>query len=151
MPSTHSSLHYHIVFSSKNREPWFGGEIISDLHAYLGGVIKVIKVLDGHPHINGGVADHVHLLVGLKPTHRLSDFMSELKSVSSSWVKEKVNTTAFSWQEGYGAFTVGAPELERVREYIRNQAEHHRKKTFQDEYLLMLKRGMVEYKEEYLW
>lgn len=122
--------------------------MISDLHAYLGGVIKG---LDGHSHINGGVADHVHLLVGLKPTHRLSDFMSELKSVSSSWVKEKINTTAFSWQEGYGAFTVGAPELERVREYISNQAEHHRKKTFQEEYLLMLKRGMVEYKEEYLW
>ena len=77
--------------------------------------------------------------------------MSELKSVSSSWAKDKLRSSAFSWQEGYGAFTVGAPELDKVREYINNQAEHHRKKTFQEEYVSMLKRGMVEYKEKYLW
>ncbi|MDF1813840.1 MAG: IS200/IS605 family transposase [Verrucomicrobiales bacterium] len=148
MPSTHSSLHYHIVFSSKDREPWFHGEMITDLHAYLGGVVNG---LDGHSHINGGVSDHVHLLVGLKPIHRLSDFMSELKSVSSSWVKKRLRAPAFRWQEGYGAFTVGAPELGKVREYIANQAEHHRKKTFQEEYVTMLNRGMVEYKEEHLW
>jgi len=148
MPSTHSSLHYHIVFSAKNRVPWFNGEMISDLHAYLGGVVRG---LDGHSHINGGVADHVHLLVGLKPTHRLSDFMSELKSTSSTLVKDRLKNSAFRWQEGYGAFTVGAPELEKVRDYISNQAEHHRRKTFQEEYLAMLNRGMVEYQEAYLW
>ena len=148
MPSTHTSLHYHIVFSTKNRNPWLKAEFIPDLHAYLGGIIKG---LDGHSHINGGVTDHVHLLVGLKPTHRLSDFMSELKSVSSSWIKDRIQSSEFSWQEGYGAFTVGAPELEKAREYINNQPQHHRKNTFQEEYVFMLKRGMVEYKEEYLW
>ncbi len=148
MPSTHSSLHYHIVFSTKNREPWIAVDHQPALHAYLGGIING---LDGHSHINGGVADHVHLLLGLKPTHRLADVMSELKSVSSAWAKAKLEVPDFSWQEGYGAFTVGAPEVEKVRTYINNQAEHHQKKSFQEEYVSMLKRGMVEYKEEFLW
>ena len=150
MPSTHTSLHYHVVFSTKNREPWFTDPafLTDSLLPYLGGIIRQ---MGGESHINGGVADHVHLLFGLKPTHCLSDVMRELKAVSSGWITEKLGRSAFAWQEGYGAFTVGATELKRVHEYVRNQAEHHHNKSFQDEYIEMLKRGLVEYDDRYLW
>jgi len=148
MPSTHSSLHFHIVFSTKNRENWFDQNFLPKLHAYLHGCVTG---LDGSSHINGGVSDHVHLLVGLKPTHRLSDFMRELKAVSSGWIKSNLNQSGFAWQEGYGAFTVSPPDLPKVRRYIEDQEDHHRKKSFQDEYVDMLQRGLVEYDERYLW
>ena len=148
MPSTHTSLHYHLVFSTQNREPWFGADFRPKLFAYLGGVIKG---LEGHPHAVGGVADHVHLLVGLKPTHCLSDVMRELKAQSSLWTKEQLNRSAFAWQDGYGAFTVSAPDLEKVRKYVLGQEEHHRQTTFQEEYLDFLQRGLVEYDERFLW
>lgn len=148
MPSTHTSLHYHVVFSTKNREPWFDPDFLPKLHGYLNGCVTG---LGGHSHINGGIADHVHLLVGLKPTHCLAEFMRELKAVSSAWVKESLNRSAFAWQEGYGAFTVSPPDLPKVRRYIANQAEHHRKQSFQEEYVEMLKRGVVEYDARYLW
>jgi len=148
MPSTHTSLHYHVVFSTKDRQAWFDGVFQTELHAYLGGTLRG---LDAHPHINGGVADHVHLLFGLKATHCLADVMRELKSVSSGWIKGQLKRSAFAWQEGYGAFTVGAPGLAKVREYIRNQAAHHKSQTFQEEYLAMLKRGLVEFDDRYLW
>ena len=148
MPSTHTSLHYHIVFSTKNREPWFSAEFLPKLHAYLGGIIRN---MDGHPHAVGGVADHVHVLTGLKPSHRLSDVMRELKADSSRWIKDELKRTAFAWQDGYGAFTVNAPGLEAARHYVLHQEEHHRKQTFQEEYLEFLKRGLVEYDERFLW
>jgi putative transposase len=107
--------------------------------------------MGGHPHAVGGVADHVHVLAGLKPTHCLSDVMREMKSESSRWVHEEMRLAGFAWQEGYGAFTVGAPDLEKARSYVLNQAEHHRTKSFQEEYVEMLKRGLVEYTEKYLW
>jgi len=148
MPSTHTSLHYHLVFSTKNREPWFSGEFLPKLHAYLGGIVRN---MDGHPHGVGGVADHVHVLAGLKPSHRLSDVMRDLKADSSRWIKEELKRTAFAWQDGYGAFTVNAPGLEAARHYVLHQEEHHRKQTFQEEYLEFLKRGLVEYDERFLW
>lgn len=148
MPSTHSSLHYHLVFSTKNREAWFSGEFLPKLHAYLGGIIRN---MDGHPHAVGGVADHVHLLVGLKPSHCLADVMRELKADSSKWVKSESKRSAFAWQSGYGAFTVNAPGLEAARQYVLNQEEHHRRRTFQEEYREFLERGLVEFDERYLW
>jgi REP element-mobilizing transposase RayT len=148
MPSTHTSLYFHIVFSTKQRESWFPPPFRSRLHAYLGGVIRG---LDGVPHAVGGVQDHVHILAGLKPVHRLSDVMREIKSDSSRWIKDELGRSAFAWQEGYGAFTFGAPDLENVRRYVLNQEEHHRTRTFQEEYLDLLRRGLVEYHEEHLW
>ena len=148
MPSTHSSLHYHVVFSTKNREPWFRTDQTIRLHAYMGGVLRG---MDAHAHIVGGVSDHVHLLMGLKPTHRLSDVMRELKSESSAWIHREFRLAGFAWQEGYGAFTVGAPDLETVKAYITNQVEHHRKRTFQEEYVMMLQRGLVHYDDRFLW
>ncbi|MBK1834876.1 IS200/IS605 family transposase [Roseibacillus ishigakijimensis] len=148
MGSTHSSLHYHLVFSTRKRESWFEADFRPPLFAYLGGVVRGLK---GVPHAVGGVADHVHLLVGLRPAHCLSDFMRDLKADSSKWIKGKLQRKAFGWQSGYGAFSVGAPDLEKVRQYVLSQEEHHRKLSFEDEYLAFLRRGLVEYDERYLW
>lgn len=148
MPSTHLSLHYHLVFSTKNREPFLSAENCARIHAYLGGIIRG---MNGVAHAVGGVADHVHLLIGLRATHCLADVMRELKSDSSRWVHEELGLGNFTWQEGYGAFTVSAPDLDRVRGYVLRQEEHHREKGFQEEYVEMLKRGLVEYDDRYLW
>jgi putative transposase len=148
MPSTHLSLHYHLVFSTKNREPWMTPTHRERIHAYLGGVIKN---MDGIAHAVGGVSDHIHVLAGLRATHCLADVMRELKSDSSSWVHRELKLPGFAWQDGYGAFTVSASHLEPARAYVLNQEEHHSTKSFQEEYVAMLKRGMVEYEERYLW
>jgi REP element-mobilizing transposase RayT len=107
--------------------------------------------LDGVPAAIGGVADHVHLLIGLNATHRLSDVMREIKSVSSRWVHDEAGAALFSWQEGYGAFTAGAPQCPAVKEYIARQEEHHRTASFQEEYLDFLQRGGVTFDDRYLW
>jgi REP element-mobilizing transposase RayT len=99
----------------------------------------------------GGVADHVHLLVGLPATSSLSQVVRELKTLSSKWIHEELGQGLFAWQEGYGAFTVSASQRETVRNYIENQEQHHRVRSFQDEYREFLDRCGVEYKEEHLW
>jgi len=103
MPSTFLSLHYHIVFSTKGRVPTIDAAWRPRLHEYLGGTVNG---LSGFAQGVGGVADHVHLLVGLKSTHCLADFMRELKKSSSSWVHDEIGAKKFAWQEGYSAFTV---------------------------------------------
>jgi len=147
MSSTHLSLHYHLIFGTKNHEPIITPAWRDRLHAYLGGVIRT---LDGVPEAVGGVADHVHLLIGLRATQTLADVLRETKSVSSAWVHEDVGVCSFAWQEGYGAFTVSPSQLENVRAYIREQEEHHRTRTFREEYLALLKRSGVEFDERYL-
>ncbi|MFN0086010.1 MAG: IS200/IS605 family transposase [Blastocatellia bacterium] len=148
MPSTHFSLHYHLVFSTKNRLPHIQKEWRERLHAYLGGIIRD---QGGVPHMIGGVEDHVHLLIGLRTTHRLPDLLREVKASSSNWVHRELRRPAFSWQEGYGVFTVGAPQIEAVKNYIANQEERHRRTTFQEEYLSFLKQGGIAFDERYLW
>ena len=147
MSSTHLSLHYHLVFGTKNHEALISSPWRERLHAYLGGVIRT---LDGVPAAIGGVADHVHLLVGLRATHTLADVLRELKSVSSKWVHEEMGVPSFAWQEGYGAFTVSASQLENVRRYIQQQEEHHRTRTFREEYLALLQRSGAEFDERYV-
>ena len=148
MPSTHVSLHYHLVFSTKNREPWINPTHRERIHDYIGGTVRG---LGGVPHVVGGVADHVHVFAGLRPTHCLADVMRELKSESSAWIHNELRLGGFAWQEGYGAFTVSASHMDAVTNYVGRQAEHHRTKTFQGEYIEILQRGMVEYDEAYLW
>jgi REP element-mobilizing transposase RayT len=148
MPSTHLSLHYHIVFSSKDRAPVIEPSWQGRLHAYLGGVVRNV---DGIPETVGGVSDHVHLLIGLRATACLADVVRDVKGISSRWVDEEIGEPAFTWQEGYGAFTVSASQRAQVREYIARQEEHHRKRTFQEEYLELLERSGVEYDTRYLW
>jgi REP element-mobilizing transposase RayT len=148
MATTHLSLHYHLVFSTKDRVPLIAAAWRERLHAYLGGVIKNI---DGVPEAIGGTNDHVHLLIGLRATHCLADVVRDLKTISSRWMHEEIGEPSAVWQDGYGAFTVGAPQCKEVCDYIHKQQEHHRKKTFQEEYLEFLRRGAVEYDERYLW
>ena len=148
MPSTHLSLHYHLVFSTKNREPWLAPTARKRVHEYIGGIIRS---MNGIAHAVGGTGDHIHIEAGLRATHCLADVMREIKSESSRWIHEELRMAGFTWQEGYGAFTFAAPDLEAVRTYVLNQEEHHRVKTFQEEYMAMLRRGMVEYDERFLW
>jgi len=148
LPSTHLSLHYHLIFSTKNRVAFIHKDWRGRLHAYMGGIIND---MGGVPEMIGGMDDHVHLLVGLRATHRLADVLKDLKSSSSKWVPEELKKPLFSWQEGYGAFTVSASQIEAVKNYIANQEEHHRRKTFQEEYIEFLKQSDVEYDERYIW
>ena len=148
MPSTHLSLHYHVVFSTKERHPFISPEWRERLHAYLGGTVRD---LGGVPECVGGIDDHVHLLIGLKATHRLCDVVRDIKVSSSRWVHEAIALREFAWQDGYGAFSVSDNRRDPVKQYILNQEAHHRARTFQDEYLTFLRQAGVEFDERYIW
>ena len=111
------------------------------MHAYLGGIVKG---LEGVPLAVGGIEDHVHLLVSLKSKHRLDYFVRDLKSDSSTWVSNELGK-AFKWQKGYGAFSVSPNGIDGVRKYIVNQEKHHRKKSFEEEYVDLLELSGIEY------
>ena len=147
MPSTYLSLHYNLVFSAKDRVLCIEPGWRTRLHDYLGGTVRG---LGGFPQGVGGVADHVHLLVGLKATHCLADVMRELKKAASSWVHDEIGLQTFAWQEGYAAFTVSATARDAVKRYIANQEEHHRTKSFREELVEMLEKAGAEYDPEYL-
>ena len=147
MPSTYLSLHFHLVFSTKRREATLAPEWRSRLHDYLGGTVRG---LGGYSDRVGGVADHVHLLVGLKATHCLADFMRELKKASSAWVHEEMGLRSFAWQEGYAAFTVSATSRQAVQHYIDSQEEHHGVKSFREELIEMLDKAGIECDPKYL-
>ena len=118
---TYTNLHFHIVFSTKCREPLIDSSWKHRLHDYIGGIIRG---LGGHSMIVNGMNDHVHILAGLRPIHRLSDVMREVKHESSRWVNEDLGRP-FAWQKGYAAFTVSPLACERVRQYIADQEKHH--------------------------
>jgi putative transposase len=148
MPSTHLSLHFHIVFSTKNRQPFIADDWRGRLHEYLGGLVRAA---DGIPEAIGGTNDHVHLLVGMRATHALASFVQDIKQTSSRWIHETIGVKNFAWQPGYGAFTVSVSNCDAVRIYVADQAEHHRIKSFQEEYVAFLQKHHVEYDEKYLW
>ncbi len=148
MPSTHTCLHVHVVFSTRDREPWLAQEWRPRTHAMLGGILRESNAA---PLCIGGWLDHVHLLFGFRPTHCLSDLIRDVKRGSSEWIHQTFRRSAFAWQSGYGAFTVGQAELPAVRRYIETQVEHHRVETFQEEYVRFLKDHLVEYDDRYLW
>ena len=146
--SFHQNL-VHIIFSTKNREPFITHEIESDLHAYLGGIIRELK---GTALCIDGVTDHVHILAKTPKTISDSDFMRTLKSNSSGWVKSKFpSMQSFAWQEGYGWFSVSASRTAEVKNYIQGQKEHHRKTSFKEEFVAFLERHEIEYDDRYLW
>jgi REP element-mobilizing transposase RayT len=147
MASTFLSLHYHVVFSTKLRKDLIAESWRERLHEYLGGTIKG---LGGFTQGIGGTGDHVHLLIGLKSTHTLSDFMRELKKSSSAWVHSEIGLAQFAWQEGYGAFTVGPTSRDGVKKYIANQEEHHRRLTFREELVYLLEQAGIDYQEKWL-
>jgi len=145
--STFCSLHFHVTFSTKYRKPSIRTRWRGRLHEYLGGTIRG---MDGVAESIGGVEDHVHLLIGLKTTHRIADVMRELKKKSSRWIHEEIGSDLFSWQEGYAVFSVSATARGAVKKYISNQEEHHRKRTFREELRSMLDQAGVEYNSKYL-
>jgi len=150
MPQSLANLLVHLVFSTANRTPFLrDGALRSQLHAYLGGVIKNHG---GNPIIAGGVSDHVHMLYKQPKTMTVPDMVRELKRSSSLWLeKREPSLRDFAWQGGYGAFSVGQTEIDVVRKYIEKQEEHHKTRTFQEEYLAFLRKYGVEYDERFLW
>lgn len=147
MGSTFLSLHYHIVFSTKDRRPLIASAWRPRLHEYLGGTVRG---LGGVPEAIGGVEDHVHLLVGLRATHTLADFVRELKKAGTAWIRDEKLERLFSWQEGYAAFTVSPNVRKRVKGYIANQEQHHKRKDFINELTTLLAQAEIEYDPKYL-
>jgi len=148
MPSTHYSLHYHLVFSTKDRYPFLTEPMRARLHAFLGGSVRT---LGGVAEAVGGTADHVHMLVSLRTTQCLAEVLKDIKQASSTWLHDELRIPKFAWQEGYGAFTVSASQIEGVKRYIAEQELHHRKRSFQDEYLQLLNKSRVVFDARFVW
>ena len=146
MASMYLSLHYHLIFATKDREHTIAVPWRARLHEYLGGTIQG---LGGYSQGVGGIADHVHMLVSLKSTHCLADVMREVKKASSEWVHNEIRARAFRWQEGYAAFTVSPPGRGGVKSYIANQESHHLQLTSRDELLELLRLAEVDYDPTY--
>lgn len=139
----------HIIFSTKLRVPLILESIENELYSYIGGICKQLEC---YPVKIGGYIDHIHILCLLSKKIPLMKLLEEIKAHSSRWIKTKDDTLKkFYWQNGYGAFSVNPYEIDKVVEYIENQKEHHRKKTFQDEYRAFLKKYKVEFDERYIW
>jgi REP element-mobilizing transposase RayT len=146
---TYTSLNYHFTFSTKNREPWISPSIEDRIWSYIGGVARKHKMTALQV---GGIDDHIHTLVMAPPTLSPSQIAQYLKGDSSKWIHEEFRKLrGFEWQDGYGAFTVSKSQIAEVIKYIQNQREHHRKKTFQEEYLELLQKHGIDYDERYLW
>ena len=144
----HTSLYYHLVFSTHDRLRWIDKSWQERLAQYIGGIVRDIE---GIAIEIGGDSDHSPILARLKAKYGISDSLRMIKSGSSKWVHESMGLRSFQWQVGYGAFTVRSSDVEVIRKYIRNQREHHRKKTFQEEYIELLNENGIEFDEKYLW
>ena len=148
MANTFTSLHYHVIFSTKNREPWIHQEIEQRVWSYIGGIAREndMKAL-----LVGGIENHVHLLLGIPAVLSVSKALQLIKGGSSGWMKENLPAMGgFAWQDGYAAFTVSKSQLPEIEEYITGQREHHRIKTFEEEYRAFLDRHEIDYEEEYV-
>ena len=149
MPQSLARLHIHLVFSTKNRERIITDDVRSPLHAYMA---TVLQNLGCAPVLINSVEDHAHLLFDLARTISISQVVEDVKKSSSKWIKNQGPEFAgFAWQAGYGAFAVSESNVETVRAYIANQREHHRTKTFQEEYRAFLERHSVAFDERYVW
>ena len=149
MPQSLAKVLIHLVFSTKNRTLLIHPQIEDELTRYLASICRSC----GCPaHEIGGTEDHVHLVCSLSRTITMSELLEEIKKSSSKWIKTKGSEyRGFSWQNGYGAFSIGQSQLAAVRQYIAGQKEHHRRKTFQEEVRELLKKYQVEYDERYVW
>jgi len=144
-----SNVFVHITFSTKHRENLIDKEIENELFSYLGGICKE---LDCNPIQVGGYRNHVHILCKFSKKITQIKLLEEVKKQSSKWIKTKgAKYSNFYWQDGYGIFSVNPAELDVVIEYIKNQEEHHKKKSFQDEFRAFLKKYKVEFDERYVW
>ena len=137
----------HVVFSTKNRLPLIGDELMDDLHAYLAGTVRKLGCVCFRV---GGVADHVHLAIRLGPTIAAAKIVSEVKTSSSAWMKQR-GIAKFAWQRGYGMFSVSPADLGALIQYIDQQKVHHAKRSFQDEMRVFFEKYHVAFEERYVW
>ena len=147
MAHTGGNIVLHLIFSTKGRRAFISNEIRPDLFAYLGGIIREMR---GTALIINGMADHVHMLVRIRPVHSTAEVVRVVKANSCRWVHEKWKMK-FAWQTGCGAFSVSESNVAAVSRYIATQEEHHKKRTFQQEYVAFLKKNKIEYDERYIW
>ena len=149
MPQSLSAILIHLVFSTKNREPFITPAIETELHPYMAKIFRELK----SPSLTiDGTSDHVHILFSLGRVIRVADLVEEVKTESSKWIKTKGREFRnFHWQRGYGAFSIGQSNVAALMRYIANQKQHHRRITFQDEYRKFLKSYGIEYDERYVW
>ena len=149
MANTYSALYYHIVFSTKNRQRTLNREIESRVWSYLGGVARNHEMTALQV---GGVEDHIHALVMSPAKFAPSEIARFLKGDSSKWIHDEFQEmSGFAWQDGYAAFTVSKSGVPAVIKYIQDQREHHRRKTFEEEYREFLTKHGIEYDERYIW
>ena len=147
--ATYTQILYQIVYSTKDRKPVLKEEKQAMLFKYLWGIFKNKKC---HVYRINGVEDHIHIVTHLHPTVALSSLIKDMKIASSKWIKEKNIFTGFSgWQDGYGAFTYSIKDKDRLIEYVKNQKEHHKTKSFKEEYIELLNEHGIEFDEKYLW
>jgi putative transposase len=149
MSHTFTHLAAHVVFGTKDRSPLIGVKIKQRLFSYMGGIVRE---LGGRALIINGMPDHAHLLLCLPATVAIADAVRTIKANSSRWVHETwPERKGFSWQQGYGAFSVSRSAISDVEAYIANQEEHHRKITFEEEFVALLKRHDIQFEATFLW
>ena len=146
--TTYSNILIHIIFSTKDRKPLITDQYHQRLCAYIGGIIRnegaILLAL-------GGTADHLHILIKIKPTQAVSDLIRKIKANSSKWITDNhLCQHKFGWQNGYGGFSVSTSQIEKVRRYIENQVEHHQVKTFKEELIELLMKHGVDFDPKYL-
>ena len=149
MPQSLSSILIHLIFSTRNRQPFITEEIEKELHPYMATIFRGMK----SPSLTiGGTTDHVHVLFSLSRVIKIADLVEEVKTESSKWIKTKrAEFRNFHWQRGYGAFSIGQSQVSSVKRYIARQKVHHQRVTFQDEYRKFLKSYGIDYDERYVW
>ncbi len=149
MPQSLSKVILHIIFSTKNREPWLESNVRPRVHAYLA---TICRDLGAELVRVGGVVDHVHIVTTLPRTVSQAQLVEQIKKASSKWIKAlDARYRGFFWQRGYGAFSVSLSQLDPVLQYIEAQREHHRTRTFREEYRELLRRHGVDFDERYVW
>ena len=147
MPHTSGNILLHLIFSTQGRLPLIKREFRADLFAYLGGIVREMR---GTALIVNGMSDHVHMLIRVRPIHSPAEIARVVKTNSSRWVREK-HSPKFAWQTGYGVFSVSESSVNAVTKYIAEQEAHHKKHSFQEEYVAFLKKNRIEYDPRYIW
>jgi len=149
MANTYTQLHIQFVFAVQNRASLIRPEWETELHKYITGIVqnkshKMIAI--------NGMPDHLHMFIGFEPVDHMSELIKVVKGESTKWIQDRGFTSGkFKWQEGYGAFSYSRSHVKRVYHYVKNQKEHHRKKTFREEYIELLEKFEVDYDERYLF
>lgn len=149
MANTYSQSYFHLVFAVKHREAFIKSQWKSELEKYITGIIQ------NHKHkllaINS-MPDHIHIFIGYNLNHLIPNLVEEIKTSTNSWIKQnRFSQCKFEWQRGYGAFTTSHSQIEKTIKYVMSQEEHHKKKSFKEEYLEMLQKNEIKYSDEYVF